>query len=314
MEQVLRVKKRRRVVGKNRGSMNSTEGYVEGAFGRTWYKITGDLGSGKPPLVVLHGGPGCTHDYVDSFKDLAATGRAVIHYDQLGNGRSTHLRDKGADFWTVSLFLDELDRLLNHLGIADRYDIVGQSWGGMLAAEHAVLQPQGLRRLVIADSPASMKTWVAEAARLRRDLPPDVQEVLQRHEDAGTFDQEYFDAAKVYERRHVCRIVPKPDEVLRTDQAIIDDPTVYRTMNGPTEFHVVGTMKDWTIESRLHAIIVPTLLISGHFDEATPLCVQPFADHIPDVRWKIFEHSSHMPHVEEKEACLAAVAEFLDAD
>ena len=77
-------------------------------------------------------------------------------------------------------------------------------------------------------------------------------------------------------------------------RAIIDDPTVYHTMNGPTEFHVIGTMKDWTIESRLHAIIAPTLLVSGGFDEATPLCVQPFADHIPDVRWKIFEQSQ--PH------------------
>jgi L-proline amide hydrolase len=294
--------------------MESTEGHVEGPFGRTWFKITGQLDSGKAPLVVLHGGPGCTHDYVDGFKELAATGRAVIHYDQLGNGRSTHLRDKGAEFWTVSLFLDELDRLLDHLGIAGRYDIVGQSWGGMLAAEHAVLQPPGLHRLVIADSPASMKTWVAEANRLRRDLPPHVQDILSLHEEAGTIDSaEYQTAAGVFYEKHVCRIVPMPPEVARTFAAIAQDPTVYHTMNGPTEFHVVGSLKGWTIESRLHAIIAPTLLISGRFDEATPLCVQPFADHIPDVRWKIFEQSSHMPHVEEPEACLAAVAEFLDA-
>ena len=294
--------------------MNSSEGYVEGAFGRTWYKITGELGSAKTPLVVLHGGPGCTHDYVESFSELAAGGRAVIHYDQIGNGRSTHLRDKGAEFWTVSLFLDELDRLLNHLGIAGRYDVVGQSWGGMLAAEHAVLQPEGLRRLIIADSPASMKTWVAEANRLRRDLPPDVQATLTRHEESGTIDSEaYLKASNVFYEKHVCRIVPMPPEVASTFAAIADDPTVYHTMNGPTEFHVIGTMKDWTIESRLHAITVPTLLISGRFDEATPLCVQPYADHIPDVRWRVFEQSSHMPHVEEKEACLAAVADFLDA-
>jgi L-proline amide hydrolase len=293
--------------------MDTTDGYVEGPFGRTWYRITGNRDGGKAPLLVLHGGPGCTHDYVDSFKGLAATGRAVIHYDQIGNGRSTHLRDKDASFWTVDLFLDELDRVLSHLGIVGRYDLLGQSWGGMLAAEHAVLQPQGLRRLVIANSPASMKTWVTEADRLRRDLPPDIQEILSRNEAAGTFTPEYLEAAKVYDSRHVCRLVPKPDEVVRTDQAIVDDPTVYWTMNGPTEFHVTGTMKEWTIESRLHAIIVPVLLISGRFDEATPLCVQPYADHIPDVRWRIFEQSSHMPHVEEKEACLAAVAEFLDA-
>jgi L-proline amide hydrolase len=294
--------------------MNFTEGYVEGEFGRTWYKITGALGGAKAPLVVLHGGPGCIHDYVDSLKGLADADRAVVHYDQIGNGRSTHLRDRGADFWTVALFLAELDALLTHLGIADRYDVFGQSWGGMLGAEHAVRQPAGLRRLVIADSPASMKTWVAEANRLRLDLPPEVQETLLRHEAAGTvYSEEYMAASKVYDDRHVCRTKPKPDDVLRNDRAIAEDPTVYRTMNGPNEFHVIGTMKDWTIESRVHAIIVPTLLISGRYDEATPLCVQPYADFIPDVRWRVFEHSSHMPHVEETEACLAAVAEFLDA-
>jgi L-proline amide hydrolase len=315
VEQVLLKGKRRLDASRaNRGFMDFTEGYVEGASGRTWYKITGDLGSGKAPLVVLHGGPGCTHDYVDSLKDLAATGRAVIHYDQIGNGRSTHLRDKGTDFWTVSLFLDELDRLLSQLGIAGRYDVIGQSWGGMLGAEHAVRQPPGLRRLVIADSPASMKTWVEEANRLRRDLPQHVQDTLTAHEEAGTIDSaDYQTASGVFYEKHVCRLVPMPPEVARTFAAIAEDPTVYHTMNGPTEFHVIGTMKDWTIESRLHAIRVPTLLISGGFDEATPLCVQPYADHIPDVRWKIFEQSSHMPHVEEKEACLAAVAEFLDA-
>jgi L-proline amide hydrolase len=294
--------------------MDFTEGYVEGAHGRTWYKVTGDLGSSKAPLVALHGGPGCTHDYVDSLKDLAATGRAVIHYDQIGNGRSTHLRDKDAAFWNVDLFLGELDSLLTHLGIADRYDIIGQSWGGMLGAEHAVRQPKGLRRLVIANSPASLKTWVEEANRLRRDLPQEVQDALTRHEEAGTIDSaEYHAASDVFYARHVCRIVPMPPEVARTFAAIAEDPTVYHSMNGPTEFHVIGTMKGWTIESRLASIIVPTLLISGRYDEATPLCVQPYADHIPDVRWRVFEQSSHMPHVEEKAACLAAVAEFLDA-
>ena len=62
----------------------------------------------------------------------------VVHYDQLGNGRSTHLRDKGADFWTPRLFLDELGNLLRHLGIAEAYQVIGQSWGGMLAADIAM--------------------------------------------------------------------------------------------------------------------------------------------------------------------------------
>ncbi|GAA4496146.1 proline iminopeptidase-family hydrolase [Actinoallomurus oryzae] len=288
------------------------EGYADFRGYRTWYRVTGDPHADKAPLVVLHGGPGCTHDYLDSLTELAGTGRAVVHYDQLGNGRSTHLRDKGADFWTVELFVKELDNLIAHLGIGDRYHVLGQSWGGMLGAEHAVTRPAGLRSLVIADSPASMELWLAAAGELRGRLPADVQATLLRHEEAGTTDsEEYTRATRVFYDRHVCRI-PWPEEVARTFAAMDEDPTVYHTMNGPSEFHVVGTLKDWTIIDRLDRIAVPTLLISGGYDEATPEVVRPYADGIADVRWQIFEDSSHMPHVEEKDACLKAVAAFLD--
>src|SRR3954469_17794349 len=120
-----------------------------------WYRVTGDLASGKAPLVVLHGGPGATHNYTLRIARIAEQGRAVIHYDQLGCGRSTHLRDKGADFWTVQLFVDELNNLIDHLAIRPAYHVLGQSWGGMLSAEFAVTRPKGLKALVIADSPAS---------------------------------------------------------------------------------------------------------------------------------------------------------------
>jgi len=290
-----------------------SEGYADFRGHRTWYRVTGSLDADKAPLVVVHGGPGCTHDYLDSLAGLAETGRAVIHYDQLGNGRSTHLRDEGADFWTVDLFKAELDNLISHLGIADRYHVLGQSWGGMLTAEHAVTRPAGLRSAVIADSPASMELWLAAADGLRARLPEDVRATLLRHEEAGTTgSEEYAAATRVFYDRHVCRI-PWPEEVARTFAAMDEDPTVYHTMNGPSEFHVVGTLKDWTIIDRLDRIAVPTFLISGEYDEATPEVVRPYADGIADVRWQIFPNSSHMPHVEEKEAFLAAVAAFIDS-
>jgi len=290
-----------------------TEGYAPYGDYKTWYRITGDLASGKPPLIVAHGGPGCTHDYVDSFKDIAATGRAVIHYDQVGNGKSTHLPEKGGDFWTVDFFRTELHNLIDHLGIRDAYCLLGQSWCGMLGAEFAQERPAGLKALIIANSPAAMTTWVSEANRLREELPPEVQATLLKHEQAETTDSvEYMEATEVFNQRHVCRVVPMPPEVKRTFDAIAEDPTVYHTMNGPNEFHVIGTMKDWSIVGRLSTIEAPTLLISGHFDEATKACVQPYADEIPDVRWRIFEQSSHMPHVEERAACMAEVAGFLD--
>jgi L-proline amide hydrolase len=291
----------------------TVEGYAPFGAHRTWFRITGDLGAPKAPLVVVHGGPGCTHDYVDAFADLADTGRAVIHYDQMGNGQSTHLPDAPASFWTVDLFLSELDALLAHLGIAGRYMLLGQSWGGMLGSEHAVRRPPGLRALVLANSPPSMRLWVAEANRLRESLPVEVQKVLLHHETAGTLDSaEYRAASRVFYDRHVCRVVPWPAEVARTFAAMDADPTVYQAMNGPTEFHVIGSLSDWSIIDRLGAIAVPTLLLSGRYDEATPAVVQPFADTIPDVRWTIFEQSSHMPHVEERAACMLEIARFLD--
>jgi L-proline amide hydrolase len=291
----------------------SNEGYAPFREYKTWYRVTGSLDSGQLPLVVAHGGPGCTHDYVDSLKGITENdGRAVIHYDQLGNGNSTRLTDKGADFWTPALFLDELDTLLDHLGIQDRYAFLGQSWGGMLGAEHAVRQPKGLKALVIANSPANMRTWVAEANRLRAELPQDVQEVLLKHEEAGTIsDPDYITASKVFYDRHVCRVVPWPPEVARTFAIMEEDNTVYRNMNGPTEFHVIGTMKDWTIEDRLHLIDAPTLLISGRYDEATPLVVKPYVDNVRNCQWVVFENSSHMPHVEEKALYLETVSSFL---
>lgn len=287
------------------------EDYAPFGSWRTWFRITGRRKSEQPPLVVLHGGPGCTHDYVDSFKGLAGAGRAVIHYDQIGNGRSTHLREAPAGFWTVDLFLAELDNLLAHLGISGRYHLLGQSWGGMLGAEHAVRRPPGLVALVLADSPASMATWVAEANRLRAALPPEVQATLLAHEAAGTTDSAAYQAAvRVFYDRHLCR-VPWPPEVARTFAAMAEDPTVYGTMNGPSEFHVIGSLKNWSIVERLDRITAPTLLISGRHDEATEACVRPFAERIPDVAWQIFEHSSHMPHVEETETCLETVGAFL---
>jgi L-proline amide hydrolase len=290
----------------------TTEGTIPFQGHQTWYRVTGNLDMGGVPLVMLHGGPGCTHDYLLRQADLVDTGRAVVHYDQLGNGRSTHLPDAPADFWTPELFLAELDNLLAELGIADRYALLGQSWGGMLAAEHAVRQPAGLRALVIADSPASMDLWSAAAGELRAELPPEVDAVLREHEEAGTTDSAaYQEAMQVFYGKHVCRTVPMPDEVAATFAAMEGDPTVYGTMNGPSEFHVIGSLRGWSIVDRVGSISVPTLLASGRYDEATTDTVAPFFNGIPDVRWSVFAESSHMPNVEETESFNAVVAGFL---
>ena len=295
--------------------IKSVEGRAKFGAHETWYRVSGELASQKPPVFILHGGPGAAHNYVDSYKLLSHGGRAVIHYDQLGCGNSTLLPDKGGDFWTVQLFIDELNNLVDHLGQRNGFHVLGQSWGGMLGAEYGVTRPQGLKSLTIANSPASMALWTSEAMRQRREMPQDIQDKLNRHEAAGTTTDPEYQAATmwVYER-HVCRVVPFPPEVTATFDQVARNPTVYNVMNGPNEFFVVGTLKNWSVIDRLHRINVPTLIISGRHDEATPATVQPYKDKIKGARWVIFENSSHMPHVEETDLCMKTAGDFLDAN
>ncbi|UCM87940.1 proline iminopeptidase-family hydrolase [Streptomyces marincola] len=280
----------------------------------TWYRVTGQPGQGRPALVVLHGGPGSTHDYLIGLADFAERGWPVVHYDQLGNGGSTHLPDADPGFWVPELFLDELDNLLNRLGIADDYILFGQSWGGMLAARHASDRPAGLRGLVIANAPASYKLWLSEMDVLRAQLPPGVDDTLRRHEAAGTTDsEEYLQAMLVFYGRHVCRVDPWPRELMASYMETWTDPTVYRTMNGPNEFHVIGSLRDWSVIDCLPRIDVPTLVLSGRHDEATPVTVRPFEELIPGARWEILENSSHSPHLEEPERFYEVLGAFLDS-
>jgi L-proline amide hydrolase len=291
------------------------EGLMDWGGGRTWYRVDGDLGAGgRAPLVIVHGGPGVPHDYLEPVADLVGmVRRPCVLYDQIGCGRSQHLPDAPADFWTVRLFDRELAALVEHLDIDGRYHVLGQSWGGMLGMEHALGHPPGLRSLVVANSPASMELWLAEANRLRSLLPPDVQETLARHEASGTTDSEEYERAVMqFYERHLCR-VPFPDGLRRSFAQLAEDPTVYHTMNGPSEFHVIGTLKDWDITPRLSDVAVPVLVISGEHDEATPNVVRPLVDALPDARWELIQGTSHSTHLERPELFLELVEGFLSA-
>ena len=157
-----------------------------------------------------------------------------------------------------------------------------------------------------------MPLWASETATQRAALPAEVIDVLDRHEAAGTWDDiEYQQAVNVFYDRHLCRVVPPPEPDQRSFAKLDRNPQVYRTMNGPTEFTIVGTLADWEILSRLDAIDGPLLLTSGRHDEATPAQVERIADRLPQAEWVLFEQSGHLAHAEEPDRYMAAVADFL---
>jgi L-proline amide hydrolase len=295
------------------------EGFAEFEGSRTWYRIEGDLdvdADGPAPVVVLHGGPGGTHDGLTPLIGLARHGRAVVLYDQVGNGNSTHHRDRGTEFWTVDLFVRELANLVEHLAVGDRYHLLGQSWGGCLAQEHALTQPTGLRSLVLSNTAASYADYAFEANELRRGLPPDVETTLRAHEAAGTTDDPaYFEACMVFYRRHLCRLDPWPDDLVAAIAKLSQDPTVYHTMNGPSEFYVTGIAKTWSVLDRLHEISVPAFVISGEHDEATPALQTALVDGMRlagnEVEQLIMADCSHLGMWEQPDVYLSAVDDWL---
>lgn len=202
---------------------------------KTWYKVFGDLANRTHrPLIALHGGPGISHEYLLPLVDLTNMHSIpLILYDQVGTGFSTHIPEKKGDttFWTIQLFLDELDNLLTHLGVADDYDLLGHSWGGMLAASHAVQQPAGLKHLVLASSLPDMNIWLKAQWEHREQLPKEVQDILAKHEAAGTRDSaEYQGATMPYISSAVCRLNPMPEDLAKSFQWMSKDFTVASTM------------------------------------------------------------------------------------
>ena len=288
-----------------------TEGRIPYAGGETWYRIVGDGEEpGKLPFLCLHGGPGAPHDYLEPLEQLAATGRRVVFYDQIGCGNSWV--EKPAEFWTVELFVAEVQAVRDALGL-DRTHLFGSSWGGMLAMEYALTQPAGLASLVLSSSPASIPLWEEETGRLRRELPAEVQAVLDEHEQAGTLDSPEYEAATMeFYKRHVCRVDPFPDFVQRTFDGLAAHPDVYLTMQGPNEFVITGTLRTWDITDRLGEIAVPTLITAGAHDEFTPLQAKHLNDGIEGSELVTFESSSHMQFVEERERYRDLAAAFLD--
>jgi len=286
----------------------------------TAYWLWGDLGSKVPPLIILHGGPAAPGRDQRPLATLHEKhGIPVLLYDQMGSGASTHLRDtKGdASFWTDSLFLAELENVKKYLQIGT-FDLMGHSCGGMLAVLYALTQPQGLRKLVISSAPASDTLRVRVHARQRAELPQDLQDTIIACEKEGRFDSlEYQNARLELARRNFCRLDPWPPELQEAMALMMEDDTVSYTMYGPNPLEPTGPRKYYDVRSRLSEITETTvpggvLLTYGRYDMSPDEVMAPFFTHIrARVKWVQFAQSSHMPHLEEPVAFLAALGDFL---
>jgi proline-specific peptidase len=282
------------------------EGFVEVDGGRVWYARDGD--GGATPLLVLHGGPGAASYYVEPFAEAMTSLRPTVWYDQLGCGRSNKPDDP--TLWNLDRAVAEVTQVREALGL-ERCHLLGQSWGGWLSIEYACRDSSGLVGLVLASTSASIAQFVAEALRLVGELPePERSTILELRAQGAYDDPAYVAAIELFYRRHLCRLDPWPEAMTRS-VVELDGNQVYLTMNGPTEFDVIGSLRTWDRSADLHRITCPTLVTCGRHDEITPACSETIRDGIPGARLVVFEESAHCAHLEEEDLYVQTVEDFL---
>lgn len=260
--------------------------------GNVWFKRVG--GGAGLPLLVVHGGPGLPHTYLRSLERLADE-REVVYWDQLGCGKSDRPSDR--ELWTMQRSVAEMRSVVQGLGL-NRFHIFGNSWGGMLAQQYALDVPSGAASLTISNSIASIPQFAEMVARLKSGLDPATQSAIERHEAAGTtYTAEYQAAIRTWNETYLCRLRPWPPELLAAFAEMGTD--IFETMFGPSDFRIVGTIRDWDVFDRLAEIRLPTLILAGRFDECAPEHMWDMHQRIAGSRFELFESTAHMPFIEE---------------
>lgn len=284
------------------------EGRIDVDGGQVWYRI---VGADRPgvPLLVLHGGPGVPHDYLEPVAALA-TERPVVFYDQLGCGNSD--RPAGTAHCTIQHYVRELAAVRAALQL-DRVHILGHSWGTMLAVDYMLeTQPDGVVSLTLAGPALSARRWIADQRVWLLELPEDMQAAVHRAEETGDFAApEYHAATQAFYAQHVCRTDPWPDHVQRALSPEKFGEEVYLSMWGPSEFTATGSLRTYERVARLAEINTPTLFMCGQYDEATPAATEFYHRNMPGSDYAVVANASHLAWTEQPAACNRLVRAFL---
>lgn len=280
---------------------------------RNGYKVwTRRIGHGRKKVLLLHGGPGASHEYMQCFADvLPQAGYEMYFYDQLGCGQSDKPDDTG--LWTLPRYLGEVEEVVEALEL-DRLVLVGHSWGGMLGIEYALRHHERLSGFVLSNMSASFADYGSYVQHLRATLPAPVRARLTELESAGKQTSQEYDAIihKELYGRYICRLDPWPEPVQRSLGGI--NPAIYNQMQGPDEFTLTGNLMNWDRWADLSSIQTRTLVMGARNDEMNPDSIRREADLIPESSLFISETGSHLAMWDDQENYFKALLAFLDAN
>lgn len=293
------------ISGSIKAEDHSTEGYIDVPGGKVWYRKVG-TGNGTP-LLVIHGGPGVPSYYL---KPLAGLGndRPVIFYDQLDAGHSGHGTD--TTLWTIKRFMKELDAVRDTLGLK-QVDLYGHSWGAMLLVDYLLSKPTGVKSCILASPSLNIPRWQHDADSLLQTLPDSVQKVIHGNEAAGTTDSpEYQNAMMQFYHIYLARKMPWSADIDSSFSQM--NPVLYNYMNGPSEFAMTGTYRNYDRTPQLHEIKIPTLFIVGQYDEAVPSTVKDYQKLVPNSKMVIVPDAGHLAMQDDSAYYVNALRDFLN--
>jgi proline iminopeptidase len=278
---------------------------VNGKY-KVWTKC---LGRGPVKVLVLHGGPGFSHEYLEALESfLPQAGIEMYYYDQLGCNNSDQPDDPS--LWTLARYTEEVEEVRRGLGL-ENFVLYAHSWGGILGIEYALNYQQHLRGLVISNMTAGVQAYTKHMTALKLLLPPDSLARLRALEAKGDYDSpEYLKIVteELYPKI-ICLTKPWPNSVDRAFQHA--NEKIYNEMWGKSEFLCTGNLKDWERWDRLHEIKVKTLSIGAKWDEMDPADMKKIATLVAHGSYAYCPNGSHLCMWDDQEVYFRNLLGFL---
>lgn len=279
---------------------------------RVWTKRVGN--NPRVKLLILHGGPGATHEYFEAFDSfLPAAGIEYYYYDQLGSYYSDQPDDP--ELLSIPRFVEEVEQVRKALGLEkDNFFLLGHSWGGILAMEYTLKYQENLRGLIISNMMASIPKYNEYAEKkLMPEMDQEKLEEVKTLEAAKDYENPRYEELlmDIHYRYHVLRMPPDkwPDPVLRAFRHL--NKKVYIPMQGPSELGASGILLDWDREADLPKIKVPTLTIGAEFDTMDPKHMKMMSERVQKGRFLYCPKGSHMAMYDDQEVYMKGVKDFL---
>jgi len=271
--------------------------------------VLGDLNKGTP-LIILHGGPGGCVERYEPLEKLADFGIPLIFYDQLGCGYSRVPKNHKIS-WNFRVFIDEFENLINYFKLR-KYYVLGHSWGGMLALEYVTsFKHDGLKKLILFSTLPSTKIWNDEHDKIFDEFSLSEKAALIAQKNGQEYNKnEYKKAVKKFIKNHVGKR-SKDLYPFKTKHFPKTNREIYEKMWGKSEFYGTGTLSNWNVEDKLHLVDVPTLILSGTYDESTPAMNELMNKRINNSKWILLKKSHHIGYVEEADLVLEYIKNFI---